>query len=146
MHKTSIILSFLVLLHIIFTNPTWCISPPITMFNAPNITKPGCPRKCGNLIVPYPFGVGLGAGCSKSVLFDVFCMTSYDPPKAFLVAAMDDQKNAMEILDISETQLRLRNQISYSCFNSTDVISPRMSDFITFNLITPRPPYSVSGN
>ena len=116
----------------------------MTMFNATNITKPGCPRKCGNLTVPYPFGVGLGAGCSKNVLFDVFCITSYDPPKAFLVAAMDDQKNAMEILDISETQLCLKNQISYLCFNSTDVTSPRLSDFTNFNVATPRAPYSVS--
>ncbi|CAO2818023.1 unnamed protein product [Amaranthus hypochondriacus] len=115
------------------------------MFNAPNITKPGCPRKCGNLTVPYPFGVGLGAGCSKSVFYDVFCMTSYDPPKAFLALALDDQKNPMEILHISETQLRLKNQISYSCFNSTDQISPLFSDYTDFSLATPRAPYSVSG-
>uniref|UniRef100_A0A803NAK7 Uncharacterized protein n=2 Tax=Chenopodium quinoa TaxID=63459 RepID=A0A803NAK7_CHEQI len=115
------------------------------MFSAPNITKPGCPRKCGNLTVPYPFGVGLGAGCSKGIWYDIFCMTSFDPPKAFLPGSNDDDQNAMEILDISETQIRLKNQISYVCFNSTAETSPMSSDYTRFFLKTMRAPYSVSG-
>uniref|UniRef100_A0A803NDX2 Gnk2-homologous domain-containing protein n=1 Tax=Chenopodium quinoa TaxID=63459 RepID=A0A803NDX2_CHEQI len=115
------------------------------MFNAPNITKPGCPRKCGNLTVPYPFGVGLGAGCSKGIWYDIFCMTSSDPPKAFSTGSNDVEQNAMEILDISETQIRLKNQISYVCFNSTAQTSPMSSDYTRFFLKTVRAPYSVSG-
>uniref|UniRef100_A0A803LBF5 EGF-like domain-containing protein n=2 Tax=Chenopodium quinoa TaxID=63459 RepID=A0A803LBF5_CHEQI len=117
----------------------------MTMFTAPKITQPGCPRKCGNLTVPYPFGVGLGGNCSRGLWYDVFCMTSYDPPKAFLIPAEDTLKKGIEILDISETHIRLKNQIGYICFNSTNVISPRFADMINFVLLTKASPYSVSG-
>ncbi|KAK4388828.1 Wall-associated receptor kinase-like 2 [Sesamum angolense] len=50
----------------------------------PNIAKPGCPSKCGDLSVPYPFGIGIRANCSINHSFDIKCNSSFDPPKAFL--------------------------------------------------------------
>ncbi|KAK2993024.1 hypothetical protein RJ640_001587 [Escallonia rubra] len=52
--------------------------------NTTTITKPGCQQNCGNLTVPYPFGVGIGSGCSTDPWFDINCNTSFSPPKPFL--------------------------------------------------------------
>ncbi|KAM3344866.1 hypothetical protein P3S68_024575 [Capsicum galapagoense] len=49
-----------------------------------NVAKPGCQTKCGNLTVPYPFGIGIDAGCSIDSSFDIRCDTSSDPPIAYL--------------------------------------------------------------
>ncbi|KAG8369724.1 hypothetical protein BUALT_Bualt14G0043600 [Buddleja alternifolia] len=68
-----------------------------------NITKPGCPSKCGNLTVPYPFGVGIGSNCSMNPWFDVYCDASIDPPY-MLVSTRDDYR----LIDISESDIRIR--------------------------------------
>lgn len=36
-----------------------------------SVAKPNCPEKCGNLTVPYPFGIG--NDCSFSEEFNVSC-------------------------------------------------------------------------
>nr|GMD43335.1 wall-associated receptor kinase 2-like [Ipomoea batatas] len=56
-----------------------------TTTNAP-IARPGCPTQCGNLTVPYPFGIvdpfsgfgetGIGSQCALDPGFRIFCSTS----------------------------------------------------------------------
>ncbi|CAI9782370.1 unnamed protein product [Fraxinus pennsylvanica] len=76
------------------------------------ITKPGCPSKCGNLTVPFPFGVGVGSGCSIGSWFDVNCSTSFDdPPKAFIGTGN------LQILDISDNEIRIKSWVAASCYN-----------------------------
>ncbi|KAH7545534.1 hypothetical protein FEM48_Zijuj01G0103900 [Ziziphus jujuba var. spinosa] len=43
---------------------------------------PGCPDSCGDLKVPYPFG--MSEGCYLTDKFLVTCNQSFHPPKAFL--------------------------------------------------------------
>ncbi|KAL2237023.1 UNVERIFIED_CONTAM: Wall-associated receptor kinase-like 2 [Sesamum indicum] len=78
----------------------------------PNIAKPGCPSKCGDLNVPYPFGIGIKANCSINPSFDINCNSSFDPPKAFL--------GNLEVVGISETQIRIKNHLASICNNSID--------------------------
>ncbi|KAH7844364.1 hypothetical protein Vadar_027193 [Vaccinium darrowii] len=73
--------------------------------------KPGCQLKCGKLTVPYPFGIGVGSGCSIDPRFDITCDNSSDPPKAFR------GKGKVEILSISQTQVRVRNNVASACYN-----------------------------
>ena len=42
------------------------------------ITLPGCPDKCGNISIPYPFGTK--AGCYFDDTFSVTCNLSTTPP------------------------------------------------------------------
>ncbi|KAI3795028.1 hypothetical protein L1987_37672 [Smallanthus sonchifolius] len=44
-----------------------------------NTAKPSCPTHCGNVTVPYPFGIG--TDCSLDRIFNLNCNYSYEPPK-----------------------------------------------------------------
>ncbi|CAL9774524.1 unnamed protein product [Musa acuminata subsp. burmannicoides] len=56
------------------------------------ISKPGCPSKCGEVDIPYPFGIG--TGCSMEG-FDITCNDTTDPPKPFIAVGN------IEILNVS---------------------------------------------
>ncbi|XP_059668020.1 putative wall-associated receptor kinase-like 16 isoform X2 [Cornus florida] len=74
------------------------------------VTKPGCPSQCGNLTVPYPFGVGVG--CSIDPLFDINCSTFYNPPIPFVGGS-----SSLEVLDISQTYVRVKNKVMFKCYS-----------------------------
>ncbi|KAH7844961.1 hypothetical protein Vadar_033730 [Vaccinium darrowii] len=76
------------------------------------IAKNGsCSLTCGNLTIPYPFGIGLGSGCSIGSWFDINCSTSSDPPKAFI------STSNVEVLSISQNQVRVRNFVASACYD-----------------------------
>ncbi|KAH7842093.1 hypothetical protein Vadar_001427 [Vaccinium darrowii] len=76
-----------------------------------NQTLPGCKPTCGNLTVPYPFGIG--SGCSISSWFEINCSTFSGPPKPFL------GDGNLEVISISETQVRVRNFVTTRCYNES---------------------------
>ncbi|KAL0336747.1 UNVERIFIED_CONTAM: Wall-associated receptor kinase [Sesamum calycinum] len=76
-----------------------------------SMARPNCQSKCGNLTVPYPFGIGLGTGCSLGSWFDVNCNTSFNPPKPFIGTGN------LEILDISANTLKIKNWLASRCYN-----------------------------
>ncbi|KAL9230544.1 hypothetical protein vseg_005882 [Gypsophila vaccaria] len=89
------------------------------LLTATKTTKPGCPSRCGNLIIPYLFGIG--PGCSLNPFYSLFCDTTFNPPKAFLInnakisTNSETPRSVHEVMDISETQFRIRNMVLYSC-------------------------------
>ncbi|KAI3677563.1 hypothetical protein L6452_36829 [Arctium lappa] len=76
-----------------------------------NIAKQGCQTQCGNLIVPYPFGIGVGKRCSLDESFDLTCNSTKSPPKLFYGSGN------IEILNISDSEARVSNSVGYTCYN-----------------------------
>ncbi|XP_057544338.1 putative wall-associated receptor kinase-like 16 [Amaranthus tricolor] len=89
-------------------NSTFFIELIICELPANSIVKPGCQTKCGNVTVPYPFGIGLDGKCSLDYFYDIECNNFfYDPPKPFI------RSGNLEVLDISiDGQLRISNEWS----------------------------------
>ncbi|KAJ9545012.1 hypothetical protein OSB04_024719 [Centaurea solstitialis] len=73
-----------------------------------SIGKQGCQTQCGNVIVPYPFGIGLGKGCSLDVSFDLNCRSN---EKLF------HRSSNIKIYNISNFEARVANSIGYICYN-----------------------------
>jgi hypothetical protein len=63
---------------------TLLLLPPSHGAAAPAATGPGsiCTRICGNVRIPYPFGVE--PGCYQAAWFNLTCNSSYWPPRLFL--------------------------------------------------------------
>ncbi|KAK4490967.1 hypothetical protein RD792_001688 [Penstemon davidsonii] len=99
-----------------------------------HITKPGCPSKCGNLTVPYPFGVGINSGCSINPFFDISCNASFNPPKAFLGS---DQ---LEVEGIYDTKIYIKNRPAFNCFDK----SGNLANESHFSMNLSGTPFSLS--
>ncbi|KAL4557915.1 hypothetical protein LXL04_036109 [Taraxacum kok-saghyz] len=75
--------------------------------------KPGCLTKCGELTVPYPFGIQ--KGCSIDESFELTCNTTLNPPKLFLIRSQFE----FEIYSISNSEIKVSNLIAYNCYDKS---------------------------
>lgn len=72
---------------------------------------PGCQEKCGNVTIPYPFGMERGCYKAEDGWFQVTCNSSYIPPKPFIGTSK------MEIIEFSQGEVLIKNWIAYSCYS-----------------------------
>ncbi|KAF5179742.1 Wall-associated receptor kinase [Thalictrum thalictroides] len=94
-------------------------------------TLPGCQPKCGNITVPYPFGIG--ATCSIAEWFNVKCNNTFNPPKAFIAGNL-------EVIQFLQSEVRIKNAVSSSCYNQ----SGTLVDFIRRWIDLTGSPYTFS--
>ncbi|KAL8526631.1 hypothetical protein ACS0TY_015725 [Phlomoides rotata] len=84
------------------------------ILKGPTASKPGCPTKCGNLTVPYPFGIGSGCGINK--VFELNCTAAYeDPPRALI--------GSIQVNNISDQHMRIFNVMARRCYDGTGSVT-----------------------
>ncbi|PIN19869.1 Serine/threonine protein kinase [Handroanthus impetiginosus] len=105
------------------TNSTNTTADTLNILKAPVITKTGCPSRCGDLTVPYPFGIGRGCGIAE--WFEFNCNDTFDPPQAYL--------GNIQIYEISDNYMRISNVMASRCYDRTgeDVQGNRASSNIS---------------
>ncbi|RAL52063.1 hypothetical protein DM860_016561 [Cuscuta australis] len=100
------------------------------------ITKPGCPQKCGNLTVPYPFGVGLGSGCALNPSFEINCdksSSTNNPPTPLIWN--------LKVYDISDSEVRVSTSVSAKCYAPTGAL---LGQFLYRTNLGQSSPYTFS--
>ncbi|KAD7477878.1 hypothetical protein E3N88_01014 [Mikania micrantha] len=78
-----------------------------------NIAKPNCTTACGNITVPYPFGIGTDCSLDDNS-FNLTCDTSnYESPKLFI------ENGNLDIYSISDSELRVFTIVSNRCYDQS---------------------------
>ncbi|CAI9293002.1 unnamed protein product [Lactuca saligna] len=78
-----------------------------------SLAKPGCQERCGNITVPYPYG--MGTGCFLNTSFAVSCNES-SPHISPLRFVNNDQ---FPISEISMDSIRIVGMVPFTCLNYT---------------------------
>ncbi|KAL2465127.1 Wall-associated receptor kinase-like 10 [Abeliophyllum distichum] len=113
--------SALLQIFLFFTALAAVAAPPS---NALESTKHSCQSRCGNIEIPYPFGIG--SNCSQNQDFNISCDTSFNPPKPFLILNVNSYEyyytlSYLEVVNITETQVYVKNseaQLSMACYGN----------------------------
>ncbi|KAI5339811.1 hypothetical protein L3X38_019083 [Prunus dulcis] len=102
----------------------WKISTALAQ--SPALAKSGCQSQCGDVTIPYPFGIG--ANCYVDEWFSISCNETFNPPKPFL------NSTKLEVLEVS-TELgtvRVNFPVNSTCGDrsSANVMSMEGSPFV----------------
>lgn len=101
---------------------------PTTITKGASITKPGCPKQCGNLTVPYPFGIG--SDCAIDSSFEINCTTS---------AGATLYASSIKVYSISDTEIRVSNTLYQRCYSHStgEPLVPDNPAWLRFGNSTP---------
>ncbi|KAL2920887.1 Wall-associated receptor kinase 2 [Bienertia sinuspersici] len=122
-----------VLMMSIITN-TILTTSATEMGNEIPLSKPGCPSRCGNVSVPYPFDYNLN--CSHTTITN-------NPPRLFFSTI----PTILEVMDISiKGKLRLKTPLAYNHYQQGKLISHEYSDAFPYDLFPHPQVFSDTAN
>ncbi|KAB5514794.1 hypothetical protein DKX38_028700 [Salix brachista] len=94
---------------------------PVGASTARSAAKPGCQEKCGNVSVPYPFGI-LEPSCAMNDNFFLNCTSNDEGHPELYVADMTTDASSQSISNIElEGTVTLRIYPAFSCYNKTGI-------------------------
>ncbi|KAB2620663.1 wall-associated receptor kinase 3-like [Pyrus ussuriensis x Pyrus communis] len=130
MHILQLSLVMVVEVTILLATPT----PTTAQSLLPRQALPGCPDHCGNLTIPYPFGIG--TGCYLQREFNITCEnSSHQQPTTHLMTSNIEITN----ISLGDGMLQIQQRAAKDCYNahgsSTGRFSPELRVF---------PPYTIS--
>lgn len=96
---------------------------------------PGCPGRCGNLTIPYPFGIG--EGCYLRERFNITCNQSTQPPTALWGGS---HSSSATNISVTEGELQILNYIALDCYDKRGHQTTYSSVWIRL-----APPFTISG-
>lgn len=82
------------------------------------IAKSGCQKQCGNVSIPYPFGIG--AGCFLDEWFEVLCIKDNTTP---LLRRTDQE---VMVISVEASKIQVRNPITFWNCNTETRQSPNL--------------------
>ncbi|XP_058208704.1 wall-associated receptor kinase 2-like [Rhododendron vialii] len=127
-----LLLFFSLLLLLLLAQPKVVVLAKNITANIANVTynsffvtkQPGCPLECGNIRVPYPFGIGVD--CSLDSNFKINCSTDSEP---FL--------DGLKVLSISPTQVWVRTFVAYKCYDQAGKVTRANGSWANLPLASP---------
>lgn len=105
----------------------------------PPQSKPNCPDHCGNLTIPYPFGIGDGCSIPLKGLenqYKLICDNSTEPPSL----NWTNSRVRITNFSLAEGELQVMNDISKDCYNKLGGQVLNTNPWLYMN-----PPFTISG-